>query len=186
MQDGFDEALLARLDLDALEKFAHPIVGAKVRVDENPCLFRRHAGVARQAKVTQAIEEPEIHDLGEPTLIRRDLGLGDAENLGCGPGVDVLAARKRIDQYRIVRHVGEHAQLDLRIVGRYQDLAPLGDERPPDLAAELRLDGDVLEIWVLRVEAARGGHDLVEGGVNAASRGPDGGGQGIGIGRFEF
>ncbi len=113
VQQRFDITLFSGLDLDAFEKLAHPVVGAKVGIDENSGLFCRHAGIAREAEVTEAVEQAEVHDLGQAPLIRGDLGLGDAEDLGCRAGVDVLTTREGVDQDRIVRHVGQDTQLDL-------------------------------------------------------------------------
>src|SRR5206468_1530261 len=67
----------------------------------------------------------------------------------------------------LARDVREDAQLDLRVVGRDQLAAGLGDERGADLAAELRPDRYRLQVRVRRREAARRGHGLVEGRVQA-------------------
>ena len=51
------------------------------------------------------------------------------------------------------------------------------DEGAADFAALRGADRDVLQIRVLRIEPAGGGGELVEGGVDAARRRRDGGGQ---------
>ena len=64
--------------------------------------------------------------------------------------------------------VREHAELDLRVVGRDQHVAGVGDERAADLAAELGADRDVLQVRIAAAQAAGGGDRLVEAGVHAA------------------
>ena len=66
--------------------------------------------------------------------------------------------------------VRQHAQLDLRVVGRDQHAARLGDERPADLAAQLGAHGDVLQVRVAAAQPAGRGHGLVEARVHAAGR----------------
>ena len=64
--------------------------------------------------------------------------------------------------------VGEDAQLDLAVIGIHQHTAGLGDEVGPQLAAQLRADGDVLQVGVVGGETAGAGFGLVEAGVDAA------------------
>ena len=67
-------------------------------------------------------------------------------------GVDVLAALEDLLEHVLAGDVGEHAQLDLRVVDRDQHVAGLGDEAGADLAPGLRADRDVLEVRVDRRE----------------------------------
>ena len=65
--------------------------------------------------------------------------------------------------------VGQHAQFDLRIVGRQQDPAPLPRHKGrADLPAGLGPHGDVLQVRVAGAEAPGRGHGLMERGVDAA------------------
>ena len=64
--------------------------------------------------------------------------------------------------------VREHAELDLRVVGRDQHVARFGDERAADLAAELGPDRDVLQVRIAAAQASGRGDRLVEAGVHAA------------------
>ena len=64
--------------------------------------------------------------------------------------------------------MGHEAELDLRVVGGHEQVAGRGDEGGANLAAERGADGDVLQVGVGGGEAAGGGADLVEGGVDAA------------------
>ena len=74
---------------------------------------------------------------------------------------------ERLDQRLVARQVGEHAQLDLRVVRRDQDVTRFGDERAPDLAAELGADRDVLQVGIAAAQPSRGGDRLIEAGVDA-------------------
>ena len=51
--------------------------------------------------------------------------------------------------------VREHAQLDLRVVGRDQHVARRGHERAPDLAPELGADRNVLQVRIGAAQDAR-------------------------------
>src|SRR5438552_15034553 len=118
MEQRLDKALLASLDLDAFEKFADPVIGTKIRIDKRPRLFRGHARIARQAEITKPVKQSEVHDLGEAPLVRCNGGLWYGEDFGRRAGVDVLASGECADQHRSVGHVGEGAQLDLRLARR--------------------------------------------------------------------
>ena len=82
--------------------------------------------------------------------------------------MDVLAGAVGVEQERVLGEVGHEAELDLRVVGGHEQVAGGGDEGGADLAAEGGADGDVLQVGVGGGEAAGGGADLVEGGVDAA------------------
>ena len=82
--------------------------------------------------------------------------------------VEVGAFPERVDEDRILGEVREHAELDLRVVGRDQDVARIGDEGAADLAAERRADRDVLQVRVAAAQPPGGGDRLVEAGVHAA------------------
>ena len=75
---------------------------------------------------------------------------------------------KRVDEHRVLRHVREHAKLDLRVVGRNQHVIGIGDERAADLAAERRLDRNVLEIRIAAAQSPGCGARLIQACVHAA------------------
>ena len=100
--------------------------------------------------------------------------------------MDVLAVAEGVDEDRVLGHVGEQAQLDLRVIGDYQLPAFAGDEGGADFAAELGLDGDVLQVGIGGRQAAGGRAGLVETGVETAGGGIDQGGQRVDVGAFEF
>src|SRR5260221_10273988 len=61
----------------------------------------------------------------------------------------------------------EDAQLDLRVVRRYEPVSGLCDERAPDLATELCANRDGLEVRIRRRQTAGRGDRLVEMRVEA-------------------
>ncbi len=84
-----------------------------------------------------AVGEPIGHHLRLGPLLYMDLIGVDAEHLGGGGGVDVVARFKRRDQAGILGEVGDTAQFDLVVVGHQEPMAFRGDERrtehPPPL-----------------------------------------------------
>jgi hypothetical protein len=134
----------------------------KARTDGKPakyasmnCLRRllRDADVLGERERRLPVEQRVVDDLRaaaqlvgvEPAVV--------AEDLQRRAVVDVLAAAERVDERLVAREVREHAQLDLRVVGRDQHVARVGDERAADLAAERGPDGDVLEVRVAAAQA---------------------------------
>ena len=95
------------------------------------------------------------------------LAHGHAEDLGGRDGVDVLAAEEGLPHDVVMGDVGQHAQLDLGIVGVEEDTAVARHEAAPDLGTQLLPHGDVLHVGIGGRQAARGRHHLVEGGVDA-------------------
>ena len=91
-----------------------------VLIDEALRLLPRQTGVAREPVRLHAIDDPEVHRLGDAAHVRGDLFPRDAVDDGGRHGVDVLAPREGIDQERLAAHVRQQPQLDLRIVGGNQ------------------------------------------------------------------
>src|SRR5699024_6403297 len=83
-----------------------------------------------------------------------------------GAAVAVLAVAEGRSHMLVPGDVGQDAQLDLAVVGVHKDTPRLCDEEAPQLAAQLGADGDVLQVGVVRGEAAGAGLGLVEGGVD--------------------
>ena len=114
------------------------------------------------------VRESVVDDLREPALRVVDGLLGHVEHGRGGGGVHVGAAFERVDQAGVFREVGEHAELDLRVVGGEETRSDVGDERAADLTTVGGADGDVLEVRRLARDAAGGGVGLLERGVDAA------------------
>ena len=96
--------------------------------------------------------------------------------------MDVDVPGERLLERLDAGHVGEHAQLDLRVVGRHQPMAVLGDEGAADLAALLGADRDVLQVRIVRRQPAGRGRRHGVGGVHAAIGRIDLADQGVGVG----
>jgi hypothetical protein len=82
--------------------------------------------------------------------------------------VDVLAPCEGRQQVFVLRDVGQDAQLHLRVVCRENDIALFRDKGPPDFAAQVAADGNVLEIRVGGAEAARLRACLIKRGMDSA------------------
>ena len=67
----------------------------------------------------------------------------------------------------IFAEVCHDAQLYLRVVGREELAAGVGDERLADFLSVFVADGDVLQVGIAGAEASGSGYRLVEGGVYA-------------------
>src|SRR5690349_3649526 len=133
----------------------------------------------------EPVDDPVVDHLGlrahaDVELLRRQL-----EDRAGGLGVDVLAALEDLAQDVLARDVGEHAQLDLRVVDAQQHVAGVGDEAGADLAAGLGPDRDVLQVRVDARQPARRGVDHQERRVDAAVLG-DVGGQRVEVGLHEL
>ncbi len=109
-----------------------------------------------------------------------------AEDLARGAVVDVLALHERVDERRVLREVGEDAQLDLAVVGGEEQAPRLGHERLADAPSLRGPDRDVLQVRVGRGEPARRRDGLVEGRVDAAGLRVDHLRQGVDVRRLEL
>ena len=107
---------------------------------------RRDADVARKREGRLSVQQRVVDDLRPaPQLVLVEAAVRP-EHLQRRAVVNVFAAPERLDQRFFLREVREHAQLDLRVVGRDQHEPGIGDERAPDLAAEIGADRDVLQV----------------------------------------
>src|SRR2546422_5907128 len=81
----------------------------------------------------------------------------------------------------------QDAELDLRIIGRQQDIAgAAGDEGPANFLSDFRPYRDVLQVRVGRGEPAGGGDGLVKARVHAMGLRVDQQRQGIDVSAFEL
>ena len=104
-------------DHRVLERFdrAEPL---EVALDEAPT--PRAAGRpvrSARPKVAHAVQHAVVDHLGHPPIVGRDLLERHAEHFGGGDRVRVFALGERLEQRRIFGQVGQHAQLDLAVVG---------------------------------------------------------------------
>ena len=114
-----------------------------------------------------AVDDAEIDRLGSAADVGVHALDGHAEHLRRRHGVDVEPVGEGLPQRRDVGHMGEHAQLDLAVVGGDQLVALVGHEGLADGAALGRAHRDVLQIRLERRQPPRGGGRQRIGGVHA-------------------
>ena len=120
-----------------VEETPHAPVAREVGVDRRLRLGRCDAQLVRDAEGRRSVDDPEVDRLGARALVGADRFGRDAEDLGRGAAVDVLAVAERGEQVLVAREVREDAQLHLRVVGGEQDArlrarrTPRGSARPP-------------------------------------------------------
>ncbi len=161
-------------------------IALEIGLDVLAGLLLRDAELGRQAEGGDAVDDAEIDRLGLAPDHRVHALDRDAEHLGGGNGVDVVAVAEGALQRLDVGDMRQQAQLDLRIVGRQQGAAFLGDEGLADLAALLGAHRDVLQVGIGRGQPAGGGAGHVVGGVDAPVVGVDLLQQRVGIGALEL
>ena len=90
------------------------------------------------------------------------------EHLGRRDGVDILGTLISLDQALIAGHVGQHAQLDLGIVGVQEHETLPRDKHLPDLPSQLHADRNVLEVRLRAGDTAGRRDGLVKAAVDPA------------------
>ena len=100
--------------------------------------------------------------------------------------MDVDAVGEGLTELRDVGDVGEHAQLDLAVVGRDDLVARLGDEGGADLAPRLGADRDVLQVRFRRGQPAGRRRGERVAGVHPAGLRVHVGLERVGVGRFQL
>ena len=158
----------AHLGDGLVDESLHPRVAREIVVDVLLRLVARDAERLREAERAHAIDDAEVDDFGLAPRLGRHHQRRHVHHFRRRARVDVFAAAEGLDQHRIARHVREQPQLDLRIIRHHHFPARPRHEGGADLAAQFRLDGDVLQVRVRRREPAGGRAGLVEAGVQPA------------------
>ena len=115
------------------------------------------AQLAAQAERADAIDDAEIDRLGPAPHQTGHLRHRHTEHLAGRPAVNILAGGERLAERRHVRHMGQQAQFDLRVVRTHQYMARRRDEGLADAAALLRPDRDILQVGVVGRQPPGGG-----------------------------
>ena len=147
-EDGGDEAGLLGLADAGVEKIDGPAVALLVGGDE---ILGRLAGDAKllgQTEGALAVDDAEIDGLGLAPHLRSDHLREQAEDLAGGAGMDVFVVGKGVAEDLIPGQVGQHAQLDLGIVGREDHMSRRCDEGMPDRRPSSVRIGNVLQVRV--------------------------------------
>src|SRR5437870_1632829 len=100
---------------------AHLPVALEVLIDEALRLLARYLHPPGEAKVTHAVNDSEVEHLRDVPLLPRHRVLRNAESGGGGAPMDIGTGPERIQERRVLGHVGEHSQLDLRVVRGDED-----------------------------------------------------------------
>ena len=157
----------------------------EVRVEDLGRFAGRDAEALAEPVRLHPVREAVVDHLGEAALRVIHRRLVDVEHLGGGRGVNVGAALEGVDQPGVLGEVGEHPQLDLRVVGGEQSPAFLGDEGATHLATVGGAHRHVLQVRRLARDAPGRGVGLFEGGVDATV-GPDQRRQRVGVGAAQL
>src|SRR5581483_11038169 len=108
---------LARQAQRLLEIRVDPGQTLEVALDVFRGLGQPDSQLARQSLWPHPVDDAKVYDLGQAPPLGIDL-LGPAsQDLGRSARMDVLAAAKGVDQRGVAGEMGEHAQVNLRIIG---------------------------------------------------------------------
>ena len=140
----------------------------EVALDESRGVRGGQACSLGKAVVAHAIQHAVVDHLGDASMIGRDALEGNAQHLGRGDGVRVLALLECLQQRRVVGHMRQHPQLDLTVVGRQQHRAFARDERPPHAFADVGANRNVLQVGVARAQPTRRSDGLIKRGMHTA------------------
>ena len=77
---------------------------------------------------------------------RGNVGQSDAVYLGGNHRVKVVSLRERLAKSLILGKVRQHAEFDLRVIGREQHVIRRRDKSAPDLAARFAANRNVLQV----------------------------------------
>ena len=100
--------------------------------------------------------------------------------------MNILVLSECLYQTFVAGDMRHDSQFDLGVIGRHDEGVALSrDKSPPDRAADLRPNGDVLKVRIAGGKPSRGGDGLVERRVYASRR-ADQRGKRIDVRRFEF
>ena len=129
--------------------------------------------VLGQGEGGDAVHNAEIHRLGCPAHLSGDLRNRHAEDLGGGDGVEILPGEECVPHGLVLGDVGQQPQLDLAVIRVHQHFPRPGHEHAPQLAAQLRAGGDVLQVRLRGAEPPGGGDGHLEAGADPPVRAND-------------
>ena len=157
----------------------------EILLDIGLCLFPADTEILSESERADAVDNSEVDRLGISSLQRCYLVKWHMEYFRCCHTVDILRLTVRLDQVFIARHMGQHTEFDLGIVGIQKDTARLWHEGFPDQTAELHPHRNVLQIRIGTADAAGRGDGLVKCRMDSSIF-PDHGLQTVGVRRFQF
>ena len=185
-EHGLDVALLPGERAGFVHVALHAGVAREVQLHVPLGLAALDAELAREPERRHSVDQSEVDGLRGTPLLGADLVRRHAEDLGSRRLVDVPVLGEGPQQALVPGEVRHDAQLDLRVVGRDQQVILRGHESLPDPPSLGRANRDVLEIRVGRRKPAGRGDGLVIGRVDAAGARVHLRGQLLGIGRAQL
>ena len=187
--EGLDVAVALGLGDRFILESLHPGILAEVFVDHFLGAATGEFAIEplRETEGGNPVDDAEIHHLRRAAHLRGDAFQRHTEDARGGRGVNVLTRLEGLDHRGISAERSHHPQLDLRIVGgKDHKIRAARHESAPDLASLLGTDRNVLQVRIVRGEAAGRGEELVEGRVDAPGAGKDGFGEGVDVGAFQL
>ena len=148
MEEGLGVTLLSCCLLGRLHVELHLGEGVEIAVDELLRLVARDLKSLSQAEHRYAVYYAEVGTFGLCALVACDAVNGLLIYLCCRGGVNVVAFSERLYHVVVAAEVCHDAQLDLRIVGREEELSRLRHEATAYLLAVFSAHGYVLEVGV--------------------------------------
>ena len=85
---------------------------------------------------------------------RRDLLRLHPKDLCGGCSMDIKAGPECFLHGLVICDMRQHTQFNLTVIRIDEDTAVAGNKHPADLTAKFRADGNILQIWVCRGQAA--------------------------------
>ena len=116
----------------------------EVSVDESCRLFTWYIEPLRQTESRYAVDDTEVCGLGFSSHIGGNLSKRYLEYSCSSSGVYILSRSEGGEHIAVAAKVCHYTQLYLRVVGREQDAARLGDECFAYLSSVVVADGDIL------------------------------------------
>ncbi len=179
---GLDIAPFPRLLFGGFKILFYARILLKVGRDELRRLFPRQFRGLFQSILAHAVDNAEVDRLGHPAHIRSYLRRLNTEESGGGGGMNILIAPEGLKQALVLRQMGQHPQVNLRVIGAQQEGAGRGNESLPDLPAQVAAHRDILQVRVAGGEATGSRSGLIEAGVHPSGLVIEQAGQGINVG----
>ena len=145
-----------------IQEYLDARIGGEIVFNILGCLFPGDAQILAQPERADAIDDSKIDCLGIAPLLVGNLVKRNVEHLGRRNPVDVLLLLVGIDQMAVPGTMGQHAQLNLRIIRVYEDESVFRDEYLANQSSQFYTDRNILQVR-LRTAQSSGCRDrLVE------------------------
>src|SRR5271157_756904 len=161
-EQRFHKSPLPRKFQRGIDIRLNAFVTLKITVDVDLGFPGRNAKFLGKAKTTYPVNNAEVYYFCGSPHLRCNPGGPDAEDFLGDPGMDVFVLRKSLQQQLISRHVGEHSQLNLRVIGRQQNEAILSNECLAYLPSFISPYRDILQVRVRTAQPSCCNDHLVE------------------------